>query len=68
MGCQMLSNLKDIIPNADYWPSFERNFSDQFEARLIQVKIHNTDSVLLNDMEGWTVPIASAHGEGRLIF
>ena len=44
-GCQMLSNLKDIIPDADYWPSFERNFSDQFEARLIQVKINNTNSV-----------------------
>jgi len=67
-GCQMLSNLKDIIPDADYWPSFERNFSDQFEARLIQVKINNTNSVLLNDMDGWTVPIASAHGEGRAKF
>ena len=67
-GCQMLSNLKDIIPDADYWPSFERNFSDQFEARLIQVKINSTDSILLNDMEGWTVPIASAHGEGRANF
>ena len=33
--CQI---LKDIIPEADYWPSFERNFSDQFEARLVQVK------------------------------
>ncbi len=67
-GCQMLSNLKDIIPDADYWPSFGRNFSDQFEARLIQVKVNNTDSVLLNNMEGWTVPIASAHGEGKANF
>ena len=67
-GCQMLSNLKDIIPEADYWPSFERNFSDQFEARLVQVKVENTNSVLLRDMNGWTVPVASAHGEGRANF
>ena len=67
-GCQMLSNLKDIIPEADYWPSFERNFSDQFEARLVQVKVENTNSVLLRNMNGWTVPVASAHGEGRANF
>ena len=67
-GCQMLSNLKDIIPGGENWPSFERNFSDQFEARLVQVKIEKTNSVLLQDMEGWTVPVASAHGEGRAKF
>jgi phosphoribosylformylglycinamidine synthase len=67
-GCQMLSNLKDIIPGADYWPSFERNYSDQFEARLVQVKVEDTDSVLLRNMNGWTVPVASAHGEGRANF
>jgi phosphoribosylformylglycinamidine synthase len=67
-GCQMLSSLKAIIPGADNWPSFERNLSDQFEARLVQVKIKNTDSVLLNNMDGWTLPVASAHGEGRTNF
>ena len=67
-GCQMLSSLKAIIPGADNWPSFERNLSDQFEARLVQVKIKKTDSVLLNNMDGWTLPVASAHGEGRANF
>ena len=67
-GCQMLSNLKDIIPEADYWPSFERNFSDQFEARLVQVMVEKTNSVLLRNMNGWIVPVASAHGEGRANF
>ena len=67
-GCQMLSNLKDIIPGADYWPSFERNYSDQFEARLVQVKVEDTDSVLLRNMNGWTVPVASAHGEEEQTF
>ena len=67
-GCQMLSNLKSIIPGASYWPSFERNFSDQFEARLVQVKIKQTNSILLQNMTGWSLPVASAHGEGRANF
>ena len=67
-GCQMLSNLKDIIPDAANWPNFERNFSDQFEARLVQVKIKETDSILLKGMNGWSLPVASAHGEGRAHF
>ena len=67
-GCQMLSNLKEIIPGAVNWPSFQRNFSDQFEARLVQVKIQESDSILLKDMNGWTLPVASAHGEGRAHF
>ena len=32
-GCQMLSQLKDIIPGAEAWPEFKRNISEQFEAR-----------------------------------
>ena len=67
-GCQMLSNLKQIIPDAEHWPNFKRNLSDQFEARLAQVKIEKTNSVLLENMEGWMVPVASAHGEGRATF
>ncbi|MDC3288950.1 phosphoribosylformylglycinamidine synthase [Gammaproteobacteria bacterium] len=63
-GCQMVSKLKDIIPGADLWPSFEKNLSDQFEARLAQVKVQKSDSILLSGMEGWSLPIASAHGEG----
>ncbi len=67
-GCQMVSKLKDIIPGADYWPSFEKNLSDQFEARLAQVKVNKSNSVLLADMDGWSMPIASAHGEGYAKF
>jgi phosphoribosylformylglycinamidine synthase len=67
-GCQMVSKLKDIIPGANYWPSFEKNLSDQFEARLAQVKVKKSDSILLSGMEGWSMPIASAHGEGHAKF
>jgi len=67
-GCQMLSNLKDLIPGAENWPKFLWNESDQFEARLSQVTIAESKSVLLAGMEGWQIPVAVAHGEGRALF
>jgi len=67
-GCQMLSNLKDLIPGAENWPKFLWNESDQFEARLSQVTIAQSKSVLLAGMEGWQIPVAVAHGEGRASF
>ncbi|HIC45981.1 phosphoribosylformylglycinamidine synthase, partial [Methylophaga sp.] len=33
-GCQMLSQLKELIPGSDHWPRFSRNTSEQFEARF----------------------------------
>ena len=67
-GCQMLSNLKDLIPGAENWPQFLWNDSDQFEARLSQVTIAKSKSVLFDGMEGWQIPVAVAHGEGRASF
>ena len=67
-GCQMLSNLHEIIPGAEHWPRFVRNRSEQFEARLSLVRILPTPSVLLAGMEGSRIPIAVAHGEGRAEF
>ncbi len=67
-GCQMLSSIKEIIPGTDSWPSFQKNHSDQFEARLSQVKILKSKSVLLNNMEDWSLPIIVSHGEGRASF
>ena len=67
-GCQMLSALKEIIPGAEAWPRFVRNRSDQFEARLAMVEVATTPSVLLAGMAGSRLPIAVAHGEGRVEF
>ena len=67
-GCQMVSNLKEIIPGARLWPRFVRNRSEQFEARLALVRIEDSPSVLLSGMAGSMVPIAVAHGEGRAEF
>ncbi len=67
-GCQMLSNLKELIPGAEDWPKFLWNESDQFEARLSQITIIKSNSVLLKGMDGWQIPVAIAHGEGRASF
>ncbi|GAB6070001.1 phosphoribosylformylglycinamidine synthase [Thiomicrorhabdus hydrogeniphila] len=67
-GCQMLSNLKEIIPGAQNWPAFVRNESEQFEARFAQVQIQESPSILLKGMEGTRIPVAVAHGEGLMDF
>ncbi len=65
-GCQMMSNLKEIIPGATQWPHFVRNASEQFEARLVQSKVsEDTNSILLSGMQGSEMPVVVAHGEGR---
>ncbi|MFZ5724161.1 MAG: phosphoribosylformylglycinamidine synthase [Pseudomonadota bacterium] len=65
-GCQMMSQLKELIPGADLWPRFVRNTSEQFEARTALVEIAESPSVLLAGMAGTRIPIAVAHGEGRV--
>ncbi len=67
-GCQMMSGLRDMIPGAAHWPRFERNLSEQFEARFSLVEILDSPSILLKDMAGSRLPIAVAHGEGRAEF
>ncbi len=67
-GCQMLASLKSIIPGAEAWPRFSHNRSRQFEARLNLVEIEQSPSILLADMAGSRLPVATAHGEGRAEF
>jgi phosphoribosylformylglycinamidine synthase len=63
-GCQMMSNLKSIIPGAEAWPKFTRNKSEQFEARFSMVEVQESPSIFLQGMAGTQTPIAVAHGEG----
>jgi phosphoribosylformylglycinamidine synthase len=67
-GCQMLSNLKELIPGTDHWPHFVRNKSEQFEARFAMVKVEKSPSIFMQGMEGSHLPIAVSHGEGRAEF
>ncbi|TXH82455.1 MAG: phosphoribosylformylglycinamidine synthase, partial [Pseudoxanthomonas sp.] len=41
-GCQMMSQLKDIIPGAQHWPVFLRNQSEQFEARTALLEVQES--------------------------
>ena len=65
-GCQMLSQLKDIIPGAEGWPKFVKNVSEQFEARYSTIEIEESPSIFFKGMAGSRLPIAVAHGEGRV--
>ena len=65
-GCQMLSQLKDLIPGAGLWPRFVKNESEQFEARFSQVHVLGSNSLVLRDMVGSLLPIVVSHGEGRV--
>jgi phosphoribosylformylglycinamidine synthase len=67
-GCQMMSQLHDLIPGAAAWPRFERNLSEQFEARFALVEVLASPSIFFADMAGSVMPIAVSHGEGRVAF
>ena len=67
-GCQMMSNLHELIPGAERWPHFVRNASEQFEARTVMVQIPENPSIFFQGMNGSMLPIVVAHGEGRAEF
>ncbi|HEU4774294.1 MAG TPA: phosphoribosylformylglycinamidine synthase, partial [Lysobacter sp.] len=67
-GCQMLSQLKPIIPGAGHWPGFLRNRSEQFEARLSLLEVLESPSIFLRGMAGSRIPVVVSHGEGRAAF
>jgi phosphoribosylformylglycinamidine synthase len=67
-GCQMMSNLKELIPGAENWPYFRRNASEQYEARFVMVEVQESPSIVFADMAGSRMPIAVAHGEGRAVY
>jgi phosphoribosylformylglycinamidine synthase len=64
-GCQMMAQLRDLIPGASHWPNFVRNQSEQFEARLVMVEITDSPSIFLRGMSGSRLPVVVSHGEGR---
>ncbi|NDK98437.1 phosphoribosylformylglycinamidine synthase [Photorhabdus bodei] len=67
-GCQMMSNLRELIPGAEHWPRFVRNRSERFEARFSLVEVADSPSLFLQDMVDSRMPIAVSHGEGQVEF
>ena len=67
-GCQMMSNLHELIPGAEHWPHFVRNQSEQFEARFALLEVQHSSSLFFDGMAGSRIPVAVAHGEGYAEF
>jgi phosphoribosylformylglycinamidine synthase len=67
-GCQMMSQLGDMIPGAGHWPRFLKNRSEQFEARLVMAEVADCPSLFFTGMAGSRMPIVVSHGEGRAAF
>jgi len=67
-GCQMMSNIKEIIPGANLWPKFIKNESEQFEARFVMVEIAKSNSLFFDEMIGSILPVVVSHGEGQVKF
>jgi phosphoribosylformylglycinamidine synthase len=67
-GCQMLAALKELIPGAELWPTFLKNQSEQFEARLVLTRVAKSPSIFFKGMEGMILPVPVAHGEGLATF
>jgi phosphoribosylformylglycinamidine synthase len=65
-GCQMMAQLRDIIPGSAGWPHFGRNVSARFEARLCMVTVEDSPSLFFEGMSGAQIPIVVAHGEGHV--
>ncbi len=63
-GCQMMSNLHELIPGSGHWPHFVRNRSEQFEARFVLLEVRESPSIFFAGMAGSRIPVATAHGEG----
>ena len=64
----MMAQLRGIIPGAEHWPTFQRNRSEQYEARLALLEVGESPSLFLRGMAGSRIPVAVAHGEGRAVF
>jgi len=67
-GCQMMGQLRELVPGAQHWPLFLKNRSEQFEARLVMAEVTDSPSILFKGMAGSRIPIVTAHGEGRPAF
>jgi len=70
-GCQLMALLGWVpwegIPD-EKQPRFIRNSSGRFESRFVAVSIAESPSLMLRGMEGSTLGIWVAHGEGRAHF
>lgn len=65
-GCQLMMELGLVFPElGDNHPKMQLNQSEKFESTFVSVKIPANNSVMLKSLEGTTLGVWAAHGEGR---
>ena len=68
-GCQLMMELDLLYPELkNNHPKMKMNKSEKFECIFTSVDILKNNSIMLNNLEGSTLGIWSAHGEGRFSF
>ena len=67
-GCQLFVELGLITPNHQKKPKMLHNDSGKFECIFTAVKIESSKAILLSRLEGSTLGIWAAHGEGKFSF
>ncbi|HZJ41074.1 MAG TPA: phosphoribosylformylglycinamidine synthase [Candidatus Saccharimonadales bacterium] len=66
-GCQFDALTELIFPELkpEEQPRFIKNDSGRFESHFLTIKIMDSPAIMLQDMEGSTLGVWSAHGEGK---
>ena len=69
-GCQLMAQLHLLYPDLEenLQPQMQINASNIFESRFLSVDIFSSPSILLQGLEGSTLGVWVAHGEGRFYF
>ena len=67
-GCQLFVELGLLTPDADELPKMLHNDSGKFECHFTAVTIQASKSIMLQGLEGSTLGIWAAHGEGKFSF
>jgi phosphoribosylformylglycinamidine synthase len=69
-GAQVGMELKILYPSLipEAYPMLVKNQSGLYEHHLNYVRVNRNDTIFLKNMEGWVLPIFSAHAEGRFNF
>lgn len=68
-GCQLMTELGFITPEDRAGaPKMKHNDSHKFESGFVGVKIENSPSIMLKSLEGCSLGVWVAHGEGKFSF
>lgn len=70
-GCQLMALLGHVpgaLRSETAQPRFVGNASSRYESRFVGVKIEESNSIMLQGMQGARLGVWVAHGEGRAFF